>query len=376
MKADMKGVHRVRKTLADGSKRTYYYAWRGGPRMETDVKDSRAFMVEWLRHTRDRAPDPSKASDDMVLSDVVKLYVASADFTGLKPRTQQDYKAALDRIEAKFFNMPIEALEEKGARSTIRRWRDSTMGDRPRTADITMAVFNKLLNFAKDEELVTRNPLDALGKLSEGSRRDIIWTDEQMKAFAASAPPHLVQAMILAKWTGQRQGDLLKLTWAAYDGQYLRLQQGKAGRGKQGKRVKILVAEELRTMLDKMRAAQRALAQHSDPKKRKPEPVTILTTERGTPWQSGFKASWSTAVKDAKITGVTFHDFRGTFITLAHRAGASIAEIAEASGHDEKECERVIRQHYLASGAENVIQKLERSGLQRISETPRNKGAK
>jgi integrase len=56
-------------------------------------------------------------------------------------------------------------------------------------------------------------------------------------------------------------------------------------------------------------------------------------------------------------SGVTFHDFRGTSITLAYRAGVASKDIAEASGHDEKECERVIRQHYLTSGADRVIQK-------------------
>jgi integrase len=101
------------------------------------------------------------------------------------------------------------------------------------------------------------------------------------------------------------------------------------------------------------------LAVHPDPKKRRPEPVNILTTADGKPWQSGFKASWGKAVSDAGVEGVTFHDFRGTFITLAHQAGATIKEIAEASGHDEKECERVIRQHYLATGSEAVILKLE-----------------
>jgi len=91
-------------------------------------------------------------------------------------------------------------------------------------------------------------------------------------------------------------------------------------------------------------------------------PTTILTTVDGASWKSGFKASWGAAIKDAGITGVTFHDFRGTFITLAYRAGVAIKDIAEASGHDEKECERVIRQHYLASGADEVIQKLESAG--------------
>lgn len=77
---------------------------------------------------------------------------------------------------------------------------------------------------------------------------------------------------------------------------------------------------------------------------------------------SGFKKSWGTAVRQAGISGVTFHDLRGTFITLASRAGVAIKDIAEASGHDEKECERVIRQHYLASGADEVILKLQSAG--------------
>jgi integrase len=55
--------------------------------------------------------------------------------------------------------------------------------------------------------------------------------------------------------------------------------------------------------------------------------------------------------------GLTKPRLRGTFITLAYRNGVSIKEIAEASGHAEKEAERIIRQHYLAGDA--VIEKLE-----------------
>lgn len=352
----LKGIHIVEKRLARGGGiRTYIYAWRGGPRMEADPDDEEAFLVEYLRLTRTRVAPKDVAT----VADLIKKYVASGDFTGLKARTRVDYEAALDRIEAEFHEMEIEALEQKGARSAIREWRDTEMGDRKRTADLTMAVFNKLLNFAKDEEIIARNPIEKLAQLSDESRRDIIWTDDQMEAFAKTAPEHLVRAMMLAKWTGQRQGDLLKLTWSAYDGEYLRLQQGKAGRGKTGRRVKILVAQELKDLLTRVRAEQVARANHPDPKKRVPEPVTILTTEDGKPWGSGFRASWATARAAAKVTGVTFHDFRGTFITLAYRAGASIKEIAEASGHDEKECERVIRQHYLSTGSEAVIHKLE-----------------
>ncbi len=33
MHMHLKGVHRVKKTLADGRVETYLYAWRGGPRL-------------------------------------------------------------------------------------------------------------------------------------------------------------------------------------------------------------------------------------------------------------------------------------------------------------------------------------------------------
>ena len=36
--------------------------------------------------------------------------------------------------------------------------------------------------------------------------------------------------MMLALWTGQRQGDLLRLPWSAYDGNHIRLRQSKTGR--------------------------------------------------------------------------------------------------------------------------------------------------
>jgi hypothetical protein len=34
---------------------------------------------------------------------------------------------------------------------------------------------------------------------------------------------------MLALWTGQRQGDLLRLPWSGYDGSVIRLKQGKTG---------------------------------------------------------------------------------------------------------------------------------------------------
>jgi len=67
-----------------------------------------------------------------------------------------------------------------------------------------------------------------------------------------SAPAHLHLPLLLALWTGQRQGDLLRLTWSAYDGSHIRLRQSKSVRVKARRPVyvKIPVGAPLKAALD------------------------------------------------------------------------------------------------------------------------------
>ena len=74
---------------------------------------------------------------------------------------------------------------------------------------------------------------------------DFIWSVEDEGAFLEHAPVHLHLPLLLALWTGQRQGDLLRLAWSAYDGSSLRLRQSKTGA-----RVVIPVGAPLKAALD------------------------------------------------------------------------------------------------------------------------------
>ena len=56
---------------------------------------------------------------------------------------------------------------------------------------------------------------------------EIIWTADHIKKFCAVASHELQFALLLALWTGQRQGDLIRLTWMQYDGSKIRVKQGK-----------------------------------------------------------------------------------------------------------------------------------------------------
>jgi len=325
------GVHKVKAKLANGSSVTYYYAWRGGPRINA-APGSRAFGIEFHRLTRSREDAPGKGN----VAELIRGYLKSQAYRKLRPSTQKSYDWAISKIEDEFFDLPIRALGEKGARKFLLEWRDS-MAATPRAADMVMAVLSKIIAFAVDNEDIPKHPLEKVEKLASSSRKDNIWSDAQIAAFKAKAPARMVLALELARWTGQRQGDLLKLTWSAYDGTHITLRQSKTGA-----RVRVKVAQELKALLD----AQEKTA------------VTILTNRSGLPYKEGFRSSWAKACELAGVSGVTFHDLRGTFITLAHREGASIKEIAEVSGHSEKDAEAIIRKHYLAG--DSAVTRLEK----------------
>lgn len=116
----------------------------------------------------------------------------------------------------------------------------------PRKADFAWSVLARLLSFGKDRGLLPINPCEGGGRLYKADRTDRVWQDAQVAIFLSHATPELALAMILALWSGQRQGDLLRLPWSAYDGRHIRLKQSKSGR-----RVVIPVGEPLRVLLDR-----------------------------------------------------------------------------------------------------------------------------
>ena len=330
MRIRLVGVHKVKAKLADGSTAYYYYAWRGGPRIKAKP-NTHAFSAEYHRLTRHRTDAPGKGK----VPELIREYLKSPAYQRLAPSTKKTYDWAINKIEDEFLELEISALGERGARKMLLEWRDE-MASTPRAADLCVAVFSKIIAFAVDREDIERHPLEKVEKLADSTRRDSIWTDAQVAAFKAKAPARMILALELARWTGQRQGDLLKLTWSAYDGSHITLRQSKTGA-----RVRVKVAQELKALLD----AQERTA------------VTILTNRSGLPYKEGFRSSWAKACELAEVEGVTFHDLRGTFITLAHRNGASIKEIAEVTGHSEKDAEAIIRKHYLAG--DTAVTKLE-----------------
>jgi integrase len=237
--------------------------------------------------------------------------------------------------------MPIAALADPRVRGEFKAWRDRFAAT-PRKADYAWTTLARILSVAKDRGLISVNPCEGGGRLYAADRTDKVWSEANVAKFLAVARPDLQLAIVLALWTGQRQGDLLRLPWSAYDGTKMRLQQRKTGR-----RVVIPVGEPLRIMLD---GADR----------RSP---LILTNLLGRPWTAdGFRTSWGKACAKAGIAGLTFHDLRGSAVVRLALADATVPQIATFTGHSLKDVEAILDAHYLGRDvalAEIAITKLE-----------------
>src|SRR5215467_3559693 len=108
-------------------------------------------------------------------------------------------------------------------------WRDELALQSKRQADYVWQVFARVLSWAKHRGKITVNPCERGGRVYHGTRVDFVWSVEDEATFLGHAPTQFHLPLLLGLWTGQRQGDLLRLTWSAYDGAHIRLRQSKTG---------------------------------------------------------------------------------------------------------------------------------------------------
>lgn len=333
MRVHLKGIAKVK---AKGC--VYYYAWRGGPRLVGEPGSP-----EFLR-SYNEAIEKRRTPPQGLMFTLIAEFKASAEFTNTAPRTQSAYLRYLKMIEDEFGDMPIAALEDKEVRGEFKQWRDR-MGNTPRTADYAWTTLARVLSVAVDRGRISRNPCVRGGRLYEVDRTDKVWGEAELGRLMSVLPAHLYPALMLALWTGQRQGDLLRLPWSAYDGKHIKLRQSKTG-----KAVVIPVSATLKPILDNLPRIG---------------PIMLVTARGSRPWTSdGFRASWAAACKKAKIEDLTFHDLRGSAVVRLAMAGATVPEIATFTGHSLKDVEAILDRHYLGRDvqlAENAMRKLERN---------------
>jgi integrase len=342
MKVELRGVV---KATAKG--RTYYYAWRGGPRLrgEPGSPEFHASYNEAIEGRR--TPEPGR------FKSLVTLYRASAEYKKLADTTRKNWSPWLDRIADYFGELRIAQFDRpEKIRPVIRRWRNQWAG-KPRTADYGMQVLSRVLSHAVDPlGKIAGNPCEGIKQLYSGDRSEIIWTEADITQLKAGrpekpCPEEISHAVDLGAHIGLRLGDLLRLSWSHVGADAITIASSKS----RGRR------EALIPLYDDLRDVLACIPRHS---------TTILTNRLHRPWTpNGFGTAFNRAkiAADMNDRDLHFHDLRGTAATRFYIAGLSVRVIAEILAWNEEQVEKIIRR-YVARGAatKDAIRRLNEAG--------------
>ncbi len=113
MRVRLKGINSKRKRLADGSYRTYWYAWKGGPPLRGGP-GTPEFMVSYNEAVAAKAAMPSGTLLALLLQ-----YQSSDDFRALADSTRRSYVPLIMRIEKSFGDFPLAALTDRRTRGVF-----------------------------------------------------------------------------------------------------------------------------------------------------------------------------------------------------------------------------------------------------------------
>lgn len=299
----------VRRTLADGTVKVYG-PYQRRPKKKTPATNT----VGWLR----------------------RIYLASPDFGRLAPSTKRAYKTLLTYLDG-IRHMPVQDVEM----GHLAHIRDKLAVDRPGMANLFVGVSAALFKWA-----MTRghrkfyNPAHGIEAIPLKERS--AWPAWALQLAEAELRGPVRLAFMLGLYTGQRQGDILRMTWAQYDGRGITLRQTKTAED-----IYIPAAPALKAALDEARLTRSA--------------VHIVAHGKGGYSEGAFRYAWGVELKRIGLgdTGLVFHGLRHTAATRLAEAGCSEREIMAVTGHKSSaSVSRYVRRAKQRTMAESAITRL------------------
>ena len=242
------------------------------------------------------------------LGALIQEYRQSPEFLSLSESTRKNYLRAMGYMED-MYRVAITDIK----RRHIIKYRNS-MSDRPAAANKLVATFSVLMQYAVDMEYRETNPAHRIKLLPGGEFRR--WNDAEIAFALEHFPTTFQRALILALYTGQREGDVLAMRWSDYDGEAINVVQEKTGT-----KLWIPCHQLLRDELEAWKAERTA--------------TTIVTDTRGRPYRvPSFASMFSVRIrKHPELHGLVFHGLRKTAAAKLAEAGCTTHEIASITGH-------------------------------------------
>ena len=182
MRIRLKGINRITKRLADGTTRTYWYAWKGGPPLRGEP-GTPEFVASYNEAAARKEVPPSGK-----LLSVLQKYQASKEFPASLIENAAHYVGKIKIIEREFGDFPLAAMTDPRTRGIFKAWRDRFAINSRRQADYAWVVLARVLSWGTDRGMIAANPCERGGRLYRGSRAEKIWTAADEAAFLDRAP--------------------------------------------------------------------------------------------------------------------------------------------------------------------------------------------
>jgi integrase len=278
----------VRRRLADGTFKEYRY--------------------EAKRQVEDEIAPGS-------LEAVIQAYKRSPKWLSLRPASKYQYDLYSRSLKG-FLPLPMAGISRQG----IVGVRNAIASERGvGAANMFMTTCKAIWSWALEDGHIQYSVLAGVRTLQMGHFP--AWTEAEADFAEANFPAPLARAILLARYTGQRRGDLISMTWRAYDGQAIEVEQEKGSTRHPKPPLRIPVHPRLKAELDAW--------------KREATSTHILVSSVGRPWH---RDSLSSAMADVvnrlqMRTGLNIHGLRKLAAACLADAGCSTHEIAAITGH-------------------------------------------
>lgn len=230
--------------------------------------------------------------------------------------SNEEVDRVCDIIEARFGRYQVAAIERK---HVSKFYEDERGKGSLHRANTIHKWFRYILFQAINRGLIKENPAAKM-EIVATPPRDEIWTDAEIAAVEGAAHDmgrsSVALAIRLAVDLGQRQGDVLRLPWSAYDGTHITLRQSKTKH-----LVRVGILPELKSQLDALILTKKS-------------PLMVTSEHTGRPYK---KLQFNRLFREAltKVPSAKtkqYRDLRRSAAVRLTEAGCTPQEVAAICG--------------------------------------------
>ena len=263
------------------------------------------------------------------IDSLISAYKKSKSYYKLSARTKRDYDYRLDIISSWAGKVPADGISRRAVHDL---WEKLARKSEFK-ANATITVLRLLLNYAVDQELITRNPAARPG-LTSIPGRDVVWTPQEVELAVNMSDKlgyfNLGTAIMMSAFLAQREGDILKMTWDDCQGGAFLIHQNKTKAF-----ICVPLHPILKARLDLYKDKTGLIVKND-----------LEGADKGYT-QSAFTHRFDIVRREIckdnpEFSRCKYLDLRRTAIVRLAEAGCTEAQISAVSGHKIETCRRIL----------------------------------